>query len=246
MKDKFVFVELNYPKDKSELSAETINQNEDLKKKYPVQGFPTILLANADGKPFATTGYQAGGHEAYVKHLDELRAKKVALDESFAAAAKSSGVDKAKGLMAALAAMGLENTRQYPRAHSDWPEVAANLMTPLAPNSTRSRVVLSRIGNTPIIQLSFTDLGLTLFAKCEFFNPSGSMKDRFAKCVLSPEQRPGSWMDRNRALKGRNNVCRPFRAGSFSSGIPRALPWAGLFAHLWCSLPPSAQVHDRL
>ena len=37
------------------------------------------------------------------------------------------------------------------------------------------------------------------------------------------------------ALKGRNNVCRPFRALSFFARIPRALPWAGLFAHLWCS-----------
>ncbi len=110
VKDKFVLVELDYPQDKSKLSAETLKQNEELQKKYPVQGFPTILLTDADGKPFATTGYQAGGPEAYVKHLDELRAKKVARDGSFATAAKASGVEKAKALMAALAAMGLEDT----------------------------------------------------------------------------------------------------------------------------------------
>ena len=109
VKDKFVLVELDYPQDKSKLSAETIKQNEELQKKYPVQGFPTILLTDTDGKPYATTGYQAGGPEAYVKHLDELRAKKLVRDESFATAAKAVGVEKAKALVAALAAMGLED-----------------------------------------------------------------------------------------------------------------------------------------
>jgi thioredoxin-related protein len=110
VKDKFVLVELDYPKDKSKLSAETIQQNEELSKKYQVQGFPTILLCDADGKPFAATGYQPGGPEAYVKHLDELRAKKKVRDESFASAAKAEGVDKAKALVAALAGMGLEDS----------------------------------------------------------------------------------------------------------------------------------------
>ena len=109
VKDKFVLVELDYPRDKSKLSAATLKQNEELAKKYPVGGFPTILLTDAEGKPFASTGYQTGGPEAYVKHLDELRAKKTARDESFAAAAKTSGVEKAKALVAALAAMGLED-----------------------------------------------------------------------------------------------------------------------------------------
>ena len=110
VKDKFVLVELDYPQDKSKLSAETIKQNEELSKAYSVQGFPTILLTDADGKPFAATGYEAGGPEAYVKHLDELRAKKVARDEAFATAAKASGVEKAKALVAALEAMGLESS----------------------------------------------------------------------------------------------------------------------------------------
>jgi thioredoxin-related protein len=109
VKDKFVLVELDYPQDKSKLSAETLKQNQELAKKYPVGGYPTLLLVDADGKPFASTGYQEGGPEAYVKHLDELRAKKAARDESFAAATQFSGVEKAKALVAALAAMDLED-----------------------------------------------------------------------------------------------------------------------------------------
>jgi cysteine synthase A len=59
------------------------------------------------------------------------------------------------------------------------------------PNPGRSRVVLSLIGNTPMIQLRFEELGVSLFAKCEFLNPSGSMKDRLAKCLLLDAEERG-------------------------------------------------------
>jgi len=109
VKDKFVLVELDYPQDKSKLSEETQKQNEELQGKYAIQGFPTILLCDASGKPFAKTGYQPGGADKYVAHLDELRAKKDVRDKAFADAAKAEGPAKAKALIAALEAMELED-----------------------------------------------------------------------------------------------------------------------------------------
>jgi len=109
VKDKFVLVELDYPKDDSKLSEETKKQNEELKGTYAIQGYPTILMCDAGGKPFAKTGYQEGGPEKYVAHLDELRAKKDTRDKSFAAAEKADGPAKAKALIAALDAMELED-----------------------------------------------------------------------------------------------------------------------------------------
>lgn len=106
-KDKFVLVELDYPRDKSKLSEATLKQNEELGKQYQVAGYPTILLCDASGKPFAATGYQPGGPEAYVKQLDELRSKKTTRDEAFESASKTEGVPKAKALVSALTAMGL-------------------------------------------------------------------------------------------------------------------------------------------
>lgn len=56
--------------------------------------------------------------------------------------------------------------------------------------AARSRIVLSLIGNTPLAPLHFQPEGLTLLAKCEFLNPSGSIKDRLARCIiLDAEQR---------------------------------------------------------
>lgn len=109
VKDSFVLVELDFPKDKekAKLSDETQKQNTELAKKYAVQGYPTILLCDAQGRPYASTGYKDGGPEKYVAHLNELRANKDKRDEAFAKAAKENGVAKAKTLVAALGIMKL-------------------------------------------------------------------------------------------------------------------------------------------
>ena len=49
----------------------------------------------------------------------------------------------------------------------------------------RAQTVLSLIGNTPLVPLQFEPEGITIHAKCEFLNPSGSIKDRLARHVLS-------------------------------------------------------------
>lgn len=40
------------------------------------------------------------------------------------------------------------------------------------------------IGNTKLVPLTFRDHGVTLYAKCEFTNPSGSIKDRLARAIF--------------------------------------------------------------
>jgi len=109
VKDKFVPVEIDFPQDEKKISDATRKQNETLQEKYAIQGFPTVLLADADGKPFAATGYEEGGAEAYVANLEKLRGNKAKRDEAFALAAKAEGVEKAKQYVAALKAMGLED-----------------------------------------------------------------------------------------------------------------------------------------
>ncbi len=101
-KDKFVLVELDFPQ-KKELDAKLKEQNEALSKKMKVQGFPTIMLCDATGKPYAKTGYQPGGPEKYVEHLNELQAVRTKRDEAFAAAEKAGDdAAKAKALVEGL------------------------------------------------------------------------------------------------------------------------------------------------
>jgi cysteine synthase A len=57
--------------------------------------------------------------------------------------------------------------------------------------------VLALIGRTPLLPLHFPEAGRTLYAKAEFLNPSGSIKDRLALAIVEDAEergllRPGS------------------------------------------------------
>jgi thioredoxin-related protein len=109
VKDKLVLVELDFPKDTSKLSDDTKAQNDKLRDAFKIKGYPSILLCDATGKPYAKTGYQPGGPEKYLTHLNELMAVRAKRDAAFAAADKATDdLEKAKNLMDALKAMDEE------------------------------------------------------------------------------------------------------------------------------------------
>jgi len=101
---KFVLVKLDFPR-KKKLPEKVVKQNNEWKNKLGVSGFPTIYLTDAKGRPYAKTGYQRGGAEAYVKHLAELQKKRIERDKMLAQAAKAEGVEKAKLLDKAVSAL---------------------------------------------------------------------------------------------------------------------------------------------
>ena len=101
----FVLVELDYPQDDSKLSAEVKAQNARLQKEFAIRGYPTIVLADAAGRPYAETGYQDGGPEKYLAHLQDLRKIKIQRDQAFAKAEGATGLDRALQLAAGLKAM---------------------------------------------------------------------------------------------------------------------------------------------
>jgi len=70
---KLIFVSLDFPRD-PEIKAKVPNpeRNDELKDKYGIRGFPTVLVMTPDGEVFGKTGYRPGGAEPYVKHLDEM------------------------------------------------------------------------------------------------------------------------------------------------------------------------------
>lgn len=51
--------------------------------------------------------------------------------------------------------------------------------------------VLSLIGHTPLVPLFFPEENRTLYAKAEFLNPSGSIKDRLALCIIEDAEERG-------------------------------------------------------
>jgi cysteine synthase A len=53
--------------------------------------------------------------------------------------------------------------------------------------------ILGTIGRTPIVKLQrLAPAGITLYAKCEFFNPASSVKDRLAIAIIEDAERTGA------------------------------------------------------
>lgn len=73
---QYVLVLLDYPSDKSGQSQSVQKQNERLGEIYGIEGYPTVLLMDAEGKVYAQTGYQDGGPAKYLEHLSDLRKQK--------------------------------------------------------------------------------------------------------------------------------------------------------------------------
>ena len=72
-KSDLVLVTVDFPHEKYQ-SKKLKEQNEALGKKYGVDGYPTIVLVDAEGKVLGKTGYQEGGPVKYVEHLKGLLA----------------------------------------------------------------------------------------------------------------------------------------------------------------------------
>ena len=71
--DNLVLLELDFPQQKP-LDPAIRKQNEDLAKQYGVEGFPTLVVLDPDGKPVkAFQGYQAGGAQAFIEQLKQLK-----------------------------------------------------------------------------------------------------------------------------------------------------------------------------
>lgn len=64
-----VLLKLDFPKGKSQPPHEK-KQNEELAKRYGIQGFPTIIVLNSSGKAVGKLGYTEGGPSAFIKKLE--------------------------------------------------------------------------------------------------------------------------------------------------------------------------------
>jgi len=68
-----VLVEVDFPNKKA-LPEATKKQNNDLKKQYKVNGFPTFVLIDADGKELGRqVGYLKGGPDAFIAKIGEWK-----------------------------------------------------------------------------------------------------------------------------------------------------------------------------
>ena len=108
----FVLVELDYPQEKAQ-DEKIKAQNEKLQKEYSIDGYPTVLLADASGRVYAKTGYMPGGAAPYLAQIEEFQALRVKRDASFTKAAAAEGLAKATALHEGLKVLDPEIVDRY-------------------------------------------------------------------------------------------------------------------------------------
>jgi thioredoxin-related protein len=67
-----VLVELDFPRYK-QLTEAVRKQNEQLAGKFRIEGFPTVIVLNSEGKVVGELGYMAGGADAFIAALEQMR-----------------------------------------------------------------------------------------------------------------------------------------------------------------------------
>ncbi|MDQ6810229.1 MAG: thioredoxin family protein [Verrucomicrobiota bacterium] len=67
-----VLMEVDFPRAK-QVAATVKAQNENLAQHFNIQGFPTIVVLNSDGKKVGELGYMEGGPTAFIAELEKLR-----------------------------------------------------------------------------------------------------------------------------------------------------------------------------
>jgi thioredoxin-related protein len=73
-KDNLVLVELDFPRGKK-LPKHVEDQNDSLQQEYKIEGYPTVIVLNAQGKKVGQLGYMEGGPKAFIAELDKLKGK---------------------------------------------------------------------------------------------------------------------------------------------------------------------------
>jgi len=71
-KDNLVLVEVDFPQGKPQ-AAPLKTQNEKLQSQFKIEGYPTIIVLNSEGKKVGQLGYEEGGPEPFVAKLKALK-----------------------------------------------------------------------------------------------------------------------------------------------------------------------------
>lgn len=84
-----------------------------LRRQFDVTSFPTVVLANWLGQPYAYTGFRPGSLENYLQHLEVLRQKNVIRNQMLVKARASQGLQRAELLAASIPELGQQRSAKF-------------------------------------------------------------------------------------------------------------------------------------
>ena len=117
MGDKLLLVEVDYPRTPAlvnKISPEERQKRENMLVSYRAQGLPYAVLMDENGYPFATLPGASRTTADYLKRVEEALSIRDARDAELAKAAKLTGMEAAKAMVAALELLPEPCRDKYP------------------------------------------------------------------------------------------------------------------------------------
>jgi len=71
-KEHLVLMEVDFPQQKAQ-EGKIKAQNDKLQAKFNIEGYPTVIVLNSEGKPVGKLGYMEGGPKAFIAALEQLK-----------------------------------------------------------------------------------------------------------------------------------------------------------------------------
>lgn len=97
-----VLLELDFPRAQEKVPADQMAEREKIRERFNVTGFPTVMLLDAQGAPFARFAGSAVDPEEYIGRIQKALDVKSAFDAAVAAAREKEGEARAQALQDAL------------------------------------------------------------------------------------------------------------------------------------------------
>ncbi|HMP80014.1 MAG TPA: thioredoxin family protein, partial [Pirellulaceae bacterium] len=91
----FVLVKLDFLRN-SPLPPRQDQINNTWAQQFGIAGFPTIVLVDQNMRPFGFVGFIDGGFDPFWAEVESLRQKRIRRDAAFEAAAKETGIERAR------------------------------------------------------------------------------------------------------------------------------------------------------
>lgn len=107
LKSDFVFVQYDLS------TEEEDSPGVQLRDQFEISGYPAIVLANAQGMPYAITGFRPDSATRYAEHLQLLKTENRKRQAHLNAAADLSGLERAEHLVNALPDLGEHRTAKF-------------------------------------------------------------------------------------------------------------------------------------
>ncbi|MEO0446237.1 MAG: thioredoxin family protein [Verrucomicrobiota bacterium] len=84
-----------------------------LRKRYGISSFPSVILTNAIGQPYAFTGFRPGSLESYIRHLRALKEAQSGRQGLLSEARNARGLSRAALLARAIPDLGSQRTAKF-------------------------------------------------------------------------------------------------------------------------------------